>query len=187
VDREEDETLNLKRRRGRGFAGTFLTIAALGLVAAAGASGQASLSLTPASKDFGFVGVGLMSSAQTFTLTNEGNAPAMVDNPSVDDPATFPMTLISPTFYPFTISAAGTATVEVSFGPDSDGPKSATLTFTSDAPDSPETAALSGTGGMPMTGPIPVVPQEPPKKKCKKRPRANGATAAKKKCKKRKR
>ncbi len=126
-----------------------------------------------------------MSDAQTFTLTNEGNEPAMANQPSVDDPATFPMTLISPVVYPAFIGAGGTATVEVRFAPASGGPKSATLTFTSTAPNTPHTAALSGNNPVmepPLVQPDPVLTQ--PRKKCKKGRKLKKGKCVKKKRKK---
>jgi hypothetical protein len=109
---------------------------------------QPAASLTPASKAYGDIQVG-SSSGQTFTLTNTGDADLHVGTASIGgtDPTQFSKG--TDTCTNTTVTAGNTCTVDVAFQPSSTGGRSATLSVPSDAPGSPSTASLSGTGIQP--------------------------------------
>jgi len=83
--------------------------------------------LTPASKDFGDVLVDAISSAQTFTISNNGGGNIEVSSLTITgiDAAEFQLT--DTNSYPATLSNGQSITVDVAFAPASGGAKTASL------------------------------------------------------------
>ena len=105
--------------------------------------------------------VGTSSSQQTVTVMNTGGAPLNVSSVDLADsnPGQF-STGASTCNTP--VAPSGTCTVKVAFSPTSTGDKTAELSFTTDAPGSPQMVALSGTGIQPEFTAIPnLVPFGP--------------------------
>ncbi len=106
--------------------------------------------MTPASFDFGDVAIaappGLRAgSPGMFEITNEGLADLQVSAVTLEGPDAADFELV--TSGGFTLAPGDTQWVEVSFQPQSIGPKAATLRIVSDDPDeSPADAALTGNG-----------------------------------------
>lgn len=98
------------------------------------------LSASPASLSFGDITAGSTSAAQTVTVTNPGDSAASVSAVSATGPFTETNTCGT------SIAAGGTCTISVKFAPTAGGAQSGSLTLDSDAPGSPLTVALSGTG-----------------------------------------
>jgi hypothetical protein len=102
------------------------------------------VTISPATKSFGTINLGSSSSAQAFTVTNSTASALHVSGISFTgaNPGDFSETdtCSSP------IGSAGTCTVNVTFTPTATGSRSATLSIADDAPASPHTAAVSGTG-----------------------------------------
>jgi len=107
------------------------------------ATGLPALSLSPASLSFAGTHVGSGTSAQTITVKNTGAAALtisrIVESGSYAD---FPGTTTCGT----SLAAGASCTISVIFRPSAQGPRAATLTFTDNALNSPQTATLSGTG-----------------------------------------
>jgi hypothetical protein len=99
-----------------------------------------SLTASPASASFGDVNVGSTSAAQSVTVTNPGSSPAAVSSISVTGPFSQTNNCGG------SIAAGGSCTVQVTFAPTSGGPQTGTLSVATNAPGSPLTVALSGTG-----------------------------------------
>jgi hypothetical protein len=125
---------------------------------AAGApAGAPAATITPKPVNFGNVTVG-SSASQTVTLTSSGTAPLNVTNIAVANTPPFSRTggTCPPT--PFTLPAApgpgNSCTVIVTFSPTTAGAANGTLTFTDNAPDSPQVDPLQGNG---VNGPLTVV------------------------------
>jgi hypothetical protein len=114
--------------------------------AAAGASGPVA-QVSPATLSFGEIPVGTRSDARAVTVTNTGDAPLTISTFRINGPdaADFGQGAACPVA-PDTLAPGASCTIYVSFSPDSPGPKSATLAIGDDAPSSPQTVALSGTG-----------------------------------------
>ena len=102
--------------------------------------GSSSLSASPSSVSFGNQTVGSTSSAQTVTVSNSGTVAASVSSVGVSGPFSQTNTCGG------SIAAGGSCTVSVTFTPTASGAASGTLSVASNAPGSPLTVALSGTG-----------------------------------------
>jgi hypothetical protein len=121
-------TLSATNSTGMGSATLTLTISAGAL-----------LSINPSSLAFGNVNVG-SGPSQTITLTNTGGATLNITAATITG-AGYTMTL-----GPTTINAGANTTFNVTFTPTSGAASSGTITITSNAPNSPATIALNGTG-----------------------------------------
>jgi uncharacterized repeat protein (TIGR01451 family) len=120
-------------------------------------TGQApgpAVTLSPTSLAFGTRGTGQTSPAQTVTLSNTGNGPLTIS--SIDlagtNPGDFAQTTTCPAA-PDTLAAGASCTASVTFTPTAGGTRSASLRFTDDAPTSPQSVSLGGSG----TAPVPKV------------------------------
>jgi hypothetical protein len=105
------------------------------------------VTLSPSSLSFGDQLVGTRSDAQAVTVTNTGAGPVAINSFHLDGPdaADFGQGAICPVS-PDVLPPGGSCTIYVSFGPDSGGQKTASLVIGDNAPDSPQTVALSGNG-----------------------------------------
>ena len=103
--------------------------------------------LTPATANFGNVTVGTASSAQTFTLTNIGNAELTISGISLmgANSAAFTSTNTCGS----TLAAGASCTISVTFNPTSTGTDSATLSVSDNATGSPQTSSLAGVAMAP--------------------------------------
>jgi hypothetical protein len=106
-----------------------------------GTVAQAGLSVTPASFAYGSVNDG-QTKSQTFTLTNTGNASLTISQLSVNGTGYSLSGLVTPR----TIAVGASATFSATFAPTTAGSLPGTITITSNAPTSPSTVALTGTG-----------------------------------------
>jgi hypothetical protein len=134
---------------GYGIAlGNFATGGGLA-VAIANSSGsvnvlQPVVTVFPSSFSFGSVSVGSSSSAQTFTVTN--STANIVHISGISFTGTNGSDFSETDTCSSPLANSGTCTISVTFAPAASGALTATLTVTDDAPNSPQTAAVSGTG-----------------------------------------
>jgi hypothetical protein len=105
------------------------------------------VSLNPTSVSFGNQKVGIDSTAQTVTLTNSGTTPLSISSIALTgtNAADFAQTNTCPGSTN-TLAAGSSCTITITFTPGATGARSASLTFTDNAADSPQTVALDGTG-----------------------------------------
>ncbi len=104
-----------------------------------GSATQPQISLNPSSVAFGNVNVG-SNSSKTVTLTNTGNATLDITAATISGSG-YTMNL-----QPISINAGANTTFNVTFTPTASGSASGSISITSNAPGSPTTVALSGTG-----------------------------------------
>ena len=106
-----------------------------------------SASLSPSSLGFGSRNVGTTSPPQTVTLTNTGAAAMTISSIGVTgaNAGDFAQTNTCPVS-PSTLAAGANCTISVTFTPTGAGARAANLSVADDAPGSPQTVALSGTG-----------------------------------------
>lgn len=102
---------------------------------------QPQISVVPTSVAFGSVAVG-SSTSQTMSIQNSGTAPLSVTQATASS-AGF---AVSGLTLPLTVAAGGSASFTVSFTPTSASNFSASLALVSNAPGSPTSVALTGTG-----------------------------------------
>ncbi len=106
-----------------------------------GSGAQAGLTIAPASYNFGSVVDG-QTKSQNFTVTNTGAASLSISELSIAGSAYS----VSGFSAPMSITPGGSATFNVLFAPTAAGPLTGTVSISSNAPSSPNTVALSGTG-----------------------------------------
>ncbi|RKR86272.1 glucose/arabinose dehydrogenase [Micromonospora pisi] len=109
-------------------------------VYAGSGTGGPALSLSPGSLSFGSRTVGSPSPASAVTVTNAGTAAANLTGVSVTGDFAQSHNCGS------SLAAGATCTVNVTFTPTASGARTGTLSVVSNAPGSPHTVALSGTG-----------------------------------------
>jgi hypothetical protein len=101
-------------------------------------------SLSPSSLSFGDQQVGTQSAARTVTLTNTGTLGMSIS--SIATAGDFSRT----TTCAATLTPGASCTIAVTFSPTATGPRTSALSVTSNAVNSPTTAALSGNGTLPL-------------------------------------
>jgi len=106
-----------------------------------GTGGQSGLSISPASFAYGSLVDG-QTKSQAFTLTNTGSAPLTISQLAVSG-AGFSINGLTT---PATVAAGGSTTFNAVFAPATAGNLTGSVTVTSNAPNSPSTIALGGTG-----------------------------------------
>src|SRR5207302_4435091 len=115
-------------------------------IALSGTGVQPQLSVAPPSVSFGNVLVG-STGVQNLTLTNSGSANLTVAQGSVTGAGGFS---ISGLTFPVTLPPGQSSTFSVQFAPTATGSVSGSVSLISNAPNSPNTIALSGTGVQPQ-------------------------------------
>lgn len=140
--------------------GAFLVVAALWLSGASGAAQAQScppgpggaattcpaVAFTPTAVSFGNQLVGSAGSPQTITVTNTGSAPLAVSSITVTGTGAPSFAKGADTCTGATLPPGGSCTIAVSFAPTSAGAHAAALTVVDNAPGSPHTVPLTGTG-----------------------------------------
>lgn len=114
---------------------------AVTLSGTAAAAGTATVGFNPASVDFGSVGIGTTSVAQTVSLSNASATAVAISSLSAS-PAAFTLSHNCPA----SLAAAASCTLTLRFAPTAAGSASGTVTLVSSAASSPDTLALAGTG-----------------------------------------
>ncbi len=110
------------------------------------------LTISPTSVSFGTQPVGITSGMQIVTLTNAGSSLLELSGIAItgSNSTNFGFVLKGATPCPYpsgTLAAGASCTISVDFAPQAAGPVSATLSISDDAAGSPQSVALSGTGG----------------------------------------
>ena len=131
------------------LAGNYATGGGLGIATVDYSSGNLILllqtvSLTPSSYDFGSVGEGVASSPQTFTLTNSTSN--SVTTNGISFTGTNSSDFSQTNNCPESLASGSSCTIQVTFTPSGSGSRSATLSVSDNAPASPQTSVLTGTG-----------------------------------------
>ena len=117
-----------------------------------GAAPQPDVTLTPGSLTFPTTNQGSTSAAQTVTVTNSGTATLHVTSVLLTGANPGDFGLVSGCTGAYAVN--GTCSISVTFSPQAAGQRLAGIVISDDAPDSPQTVQLSGTGnGTPVTKP----------------------------------
>ena len=105
--------------------------------------------------DFGSQWVGTTSAPQSVTLTNTGTAVMTIS--AITTSGDFGATHDCP-LSPATLAIGASCTIDVTFTPSGVGASAGSLTITDDAPGSPQTVGLTGSG-TPPPNPVPLINQ----------------------------
>jgi len=127
---------------------------ALSCAGATAAAPQAAL--TPATANFGNITSETTSAAQTFTLTNGGNAPLTISGITLT--GTNASDFADTTACGSTLAAGGSCTIAVTFTPSATGSFSGSLSVADNASGSPQVSSLTGTGTVPPDFTITATP-----------------------------
>ena len=116
-------------------------------VALSGTGIASGVTLAPTAIDFGNQLIGTTSSAQNATLTNSGTAPLTISSIGVSGPnaGDFAQTNTCP-LAPSTLAVGASCTISATFAPTTTGGRAASISIADDAPGTPHSVALSGTG-----------------------------------------
>jgi hypothetical protein len=105
------------------------------------------VSLSPTSLTFASRDTGTTSAPQSVTVTNTGSASLFINSAAV--PNTLDFTVVGDGCSGLTLPAGGSCTVSITFSPADAGTRTAAFVVTDNAPNSPQSAPLSGTGTTP--------------------------------------
>jgi hypothetical protein len=115
-----------------------------------GGGGGPVVSLAPTSLKWAKIVVGVTATAKKVTLTNTGTS--TLDIATLGTSGDFALVAVkktkkvTPCANGITVAAGGTCVIKVSFTPTQKGARTGALTFTDNAPNSPQQVPLSGTG-----------------------------------------
>jgi hypothetical protein len=110
------------------------------------------VSFSPASLTFSPQNVGTASAPQTVTVINTGMASFTVSTVTIGGANASDFATSADTCTGATVMPNGTCTVSVTFTPSAVGSRSASLIFTDNASDSPQTLSLTGVATAPVAG-----------------------------------
>src|SRR3954454_22234095 len=142
------------RRHWIPMAVAMLATLAAGQASAAAAPGA---SLSPTSLTYAARDTGTTSDPQTITIKNTGTAGLFINSAQTRGANPLDFTQVDDQCSGLTIAPGGTCTVAIVFKPTEAGTRSGTFILTDNAPNSPQTASLTGTGTTPAgTTPPPL-------------------------------
>jgi len=118
----------------------------------AGNGGTSGANVTPAFLTFGSLDTGLSSPVNLITVTNNGTAPLHISAIALggSNPSQFQITAAGSCSNSTPVATGGSCTVSILFAPTVAGSFTASLLLADDAPGSPHSVALSGTGTVPQ-------------------------------------
>jgi hypothetical protein len=119
-----------------------VSLAAVGAIAAP-AEAAAAVTFTPTSLTFASQAVGTTSAPQTITATNSGDASLFFNNVAAN---TLDFTIVDDNCIGTTLPVGASCTISVTFSPTTTGTRTANVVYTDNAPNSPQTVPLTGTG-----------------------------------------
>ena len=104
------------------------------------------VTLTPSSLTFAAQDIGTTSAPQSITVANTGNASLFINSAQVKGANPLDFTAVSDGCSGLTLAAGASCAMSITFKPTNTGTRSATLIVTDNAPNSPQTASITGTG-----------------------------------------
>ena len=121
-----------------------VSLTAVGAIAAP-ARAAAAVTFTPTSLTFASQAIGTTSPPQTITATNSGDASLFFNNVALSGEA-LDFTIGTDDCIGTTLPAGASCTISVTFSPTTTGTRTADVVYTDNAPNSPQTVPLTGTG-----------------------------------------
>jgi hypothetical protein len=102
------------------------------------------VTLSPTSLTFAAQAIGTTSAPQSITVTSTGTAGLFINSAAV--PNTLDFTVVGDGCSGLTLQPGSSCSMSITFSPTASGTRSAAFTLTDNAPNSPQTAPLTGTG-----------------------------------------
>jgi hypothetical protein len=102
------------------------------------------VTFTPTSLTFASQAIGSTSAPQSITVSNSGTANLFINSAAV--PNTLDFTVVDDECSGLTLAPGTGCSMSITFSPTASGTRSAALTVTDNAPNSPQTAPVTGTG-----------------------------------------
>jgi Putative Ig domain/Abnormal spindle-like microcephaly-assoc'd, ASPM-SPD-2-Hydin len=126
-----------------------LPVLAVSLIAvgamAAPAAASAAVTFMPTSLTFASQDIGTTSAAQTITATNSGDQSVFFNNVATSGD-TLDFTIVNDDCIGSTLAPGASCSISVTFSPQSTGTRTANVVYTDNAPNSPQSVPLTGTG-----------------------------------------
>jgi len=104
------------------------------------------VTFTPTSLTFGAQAIGTTSAPQSVTVANTGNAPLFINSAATRGANPLDFTQVNDGCSGLTLAAGTSCSVSITFSPTASGTRSGTLIVTDNAPGSPQTVPITGTG-----------------------------------------
>src|SRR3954468_22743739 len=114
-------------------------------------TGTPAVTFTPTSLTFGAQAINTTSAPQSITITNSGDGSLFINSAATRGANPLDFTQVDDGCSGLTLPAGATCSVSINFSPKATGTRSATFILTDNAPASPQTVPITGTG----TGPNP--------------------------------
>ena len=134
----------LKRRLQRWLSVVAISLVTPGVLVTGAEAAAPAVTFTPTSLTFPAQAIGTTSAAQSVTVANTGNASLFINSAAV--PNTLDFTVVNDGCSGLTLAPGAGCSMSITFSPTASGTRSAALTVTDNAPGSPQTAPLTGTG-----------------------------------------
>jgi len=109
-------------------------------------TGTPSVTFTPTSLTFGAQAINTTSAPQSITITNTGNGSLFINSAATRGANPLDFTQVDDGCSGLTLPAAASCSVAINFSPKATGTRSATFILTDNAPASPQTVPITGTG-----------------------------------------
>jgi hypothetical protein len=109
-------------------------------------AGAPAVAFTPTSLSFAAQPIGTTSAPQSITVTNTGNGSLFINSAATRGANPLDFTQVSDGCSGLTLAAGTSCSVSINFSPTASGARSATFILTDNAPASPQTVPISGTG-----------------------------------------
>src|SRR5437868_4390523 len=111
-----------------------------------GTTAAPAVTFTPTSLTFGAQAIGTTSPSQSITITNTGNASLFINSAATRGANPLDFTQVDDGCSGLTLAPGTSCSVSITFKPTASGARSATFILTDNAPGSPQTVPISGTG-----------------------------------------
>jgi hypothetical protein len=109
-------------------------------------TGTPSVTFTPTSLTFGAQAINTTSAPQSITITNSGDGSLFINSAATRGANPLDFTQVDDGCSGLTLPAGATCSVSINFSPKATGTRSATFILTDNAPASPQTVPITGTG-----------------------------------------
>src|SRR5919202_6627805 len=133
-----------KMRLQRRLCVVAVSLVTLGVLATTAEAAAPAVTFTPTSLTFAAQAIGTTSAPQSVTVANTGNASLFINSAAV--PNTLDFTVVNDGCSGLTLAAGTSCGMSITFSPTASGTRSAALTVTDNAPGSPQTVPITGTG-----------------------------------------